>query len=131
LRGCILPMQFSYEKYGNESTYDDGMRVLIGEDGSTAGAFYPDIITEVRDMKWVYCVSIKGESFFAENQVPYELYQKSFYTEEGIWAENAMIMGLALMKDASRPNSYKRVGLTRWVKKSLFSGIVPSLFTFL
>lgn len=42
-----------------------------------------------------------------------------------------MIMGLALMKDTARPNAYQRVGLIRWVKKSLFSGIVPSTFTFL
>ena len=113
LRGCILPLQFRYEQYGNEATYDDGMRALIGEDESTAGAFYPDIITEVRDMKWVYCLSVKGESFFAENQVPYELYQKNFCTEDDILGENVMIMGLALITDTSRPNAYKRVGLMR------------------
>jgi hypothetical protein len=105
-------MQFRYEQYGNESAYDDGIRALIGEDGSSAGAFYPDIMTKVRDMKWVYCLSIKGESFFAENQVPYELYQKNFYTKDEIWGENAMIMGLALMKDASRANAYRRLRLT-------------------
>jgi hypothetical protein len=131
LRGCILPMQFRYEKYGNDFTYDDGMRAVIGEDGSTVGALYPDIITEVRDMKWVYCLSIKGESFFAEDQVPYGLYKRNFHTEDEILGENAMIMGLALMKDTSKSNTYRRVGLIRWMKKSLFSGIAPSLFTFL
>jgi hypothetical protein len=131
LRGCILPMQFRYKQYRNESMYDDGMGTLIGEDGSIAGAFYPDIITEVRDMKWVYCLSIKGESLFAQSQVPYELYQKNLSTDDEVSGENAMIMGLALMKDMTRPNAYQRVGLIRWVKKSFFSSIVPSLFTFL
>ncbi|KAL5331287.1 hypothetical protein ACEPPN_000817 [Leptodophora sp. 'Broadleaf-Isolate-01'] len=74
LRGCILPMQFRYEQYRNESIYDDKMRVLIGDDSSIASAFYPDIITEVRDMKWVHCLSIKGESLFVESHALYELY---------------------------------------------------------
>lgn len=131
LRGCILPMQFRYEQYRNESMCDDGMRVLIGDDGSIAGAFYPDIITEVRDMKWVYCLSIKGESFFAKSQELYKLYQKNLSTDDEFSGENAMIMGLALMKDMTRPNTYQRVGLIRWVKKSLFSGNVPDTFTLL
>ncbi|KAK0112659.1 hypothetical protein ONS95_014398 [Cadophora gregata] len=131
IKGSILPMQFRYEKFGNESMYDDGMRVLIGDDGSTAGAFYPDIITEIRDMEWIHCLSIKGESLFAERSVPYELYQKHFSTEDEVSGESAMIMGLALMKDSTKSNAYQRVGLIRWVKKSLFSGILPSTFTFL
>lgn len=131
LRGCILPMQFRHEQCRNESMHGRGMRALIGEDGSIAGAFYPDIITEARDMKWVYCLSIKGESWFTGGQVPYELYQKSFSTDDEFSGENAMVMGLGLIKDTTRPNAYQRVGLTRWVKKAIFSGIVPSLFTFL
>jgi hypothetical protein len=107
------------------------MRTLIGEDGNTAGAFYLDIITEVRGLKWVYCLSIKGESLWAENQPRYELYQKNFTAEDEICGENAMAMVLALVKDTSRPNEYRRVGLIRWAKKSLFSGILPSLFTLL
>ena len=131
LRGCILPMQFRYEQNRHELMYDDGMRVLIGDDGSIAGAFYPDIITEVRGMKWVHCLSIKGETFFAQSQAPYELYQKNFSTDDEVSGENAMIMGLALLKDTTRANVYQRVGLIRWVKKSLFSGIMPSLLTLL
>jgi len=131
LRGCILPMLFRYEQHGNESMYDDGMRVLIGDDGSIAGAFYPDIITEVRGTKWVHCLSIKGESLFAETKVPNELYQKDFSTEDEFSGENAMIMGLALTKDTTRLNVYQRVGLIRWVKRYLFSGSAASTFTFI
>jgi hypothetical protein len=76
LRGCVLPMQFRYEQYGNESTYEDGIRALIGEDGSSAGAFYPDIMTKVRDMKWVYCLSIKGRVVLRRESGPIRVVSK-------------------------------------------------------
>lgn len=82
-------------------------------------------------MKWIYCLSIKGESFYTEKQLPYKVYQKYFHTEEETRGEDAIIMGLALMKDTGKLNTCTRVGLIRWVKKSSFLGIVPSLFTFL
>merc|ERR1712098_807273 len=94
-------------------------------------SFYPDIITEVRGTKWVHCLSIKGESLFAETKVPNELYQKDFSTEDEFSGENAMIMGLALTKDTTRLNVYQRVGLIRWVKRYLFSGSAASTFTFI
>lgn len=132
MRGCILAMRFRYEKHGiGGYPRDDGMRVLIGEHGCAAGALYPDIISEVRDLEWVYCLSIKGESFYSKTHLPSGLYEKSSYTEEETLGEDAMVMGLALMKDTSKPDTYTRVGLIRWVKKSSFLGIMPSLFTFL
>jgi hypothetical protein len=79
----------------------------------------------------VYCLSIKGESSFSAEHVPYELFPKDFSADDEVSGENAMIMGLALMKDTTRSNTYQRVGLIRCIKKSLFSGVVPSLFTFL
>lgn len=106
------------------------MRALISEDGSNVGAFYPGIITEVPDMEWVYCLSLKRESLLAQSHVPYDLYYKDFSADDELSGDNAMIMGLAFKKDTTRQNAYQRVGLIRWVKKSVFSGIMLSLFTF-
>jgi hypothetical protein len=131
LKGCILPFQFRYEEFGNRSAYGDGMGALTGMDGSIVGAFYPDIISEVRDLKLVYGLSVKGEPWGPATSVPHELYQTNFSTEDEMCGENAMVMGLALTKDPSKENAYRRVGLIRWVKKSLFSAISPSFFTLL
>lgn len=131
LRGCILPFQFRYEQFRDKSSYDKSMRALIAVDGSIAGAFYPDIISEVQDLKLVYGLRVKGEPWSSEITAPYELHQKNFSTEDEMCGENAMIMGLALTRDPSKENSYRRVGLIRWVKQTLFSGIAPSLVTFL
>jgi len=46
-------------------------------------------------------LNIKGELFFAESQVLYELYLKNFFTDAEVSGENAMIVGLALMKDTA------------------------------
>jgi hypothetical protein len=131
LRGCILPMRFNYEQYSSGLTYNDEMRMLVGDDGRDACAFYPDILTEVRDLEWIYCLSIRGESWSSQDQIPYHLYQQNFASEDEFQGVNAMIMGLALTKNTTRANAYQRVGLIRWMKRSLFSSIEPSLVTLL
>jgi hypothetical protein len=38
-------------------------------------------------------------------------------------------MGLALVQDQTKKDTFRWVGLVRWVKKSIFTGVKPSMIT--
>ncbi|KAL1635019.1 hypothetical protein SLS58_010471 [Diplodia intermedia] len=69
----------------------------------------------------VYCLCMKAEPLWAYADAPSEIHGKSFTTEDDFVGEDAMVMGFALVKDEDEENTYRRVGLVRWVKKDAFN----------
>jgi Heterokaryon incompatibility protein (HET) len=97
-------------------------------DDSVAGAIYPDVMNELSSDTQLWCLSVRNEPIWAEVPLPYELYGLQFSERDEIGPEDTMIMGLALLQDLNTVGTFRRVGMIRWVKKSLFSGITPSDF---
>lgn len=98
-------------------------------DGSTAGAMYPDLLEGLSDSTQLWCLSVRPEPFHGDVDVPYELYQRRFCTRQDIGPEDNMTMGLILQQESNVTGTFRRVGLARWVRKSLFSKIEPFDFT--
>jgi hypothetical protein len=104
-------------------------KALETTDDSIAGAIYLDIMNEVSNYTQVWCLSVRPEPFWTAAQTPYDLYRRQFSKREDISPEDAMVMGLALQQDMNTTGTFRRVGMVRWVKKSLFLGITLSDFT--
>lgn len=109
------------EKYRNDSS---GWRAVIGKDGAETGIFYPDIIDEVLDGDQIFCLNVRSEPSNSQISIPHVLYEKGYSELIG-----GMVMGLGLIQDQTNKDTYRRVGLVRWVKKSLFTSIAPSMIT--
>lgn len=132
LRGRMIQLkirrQFSKDSDDLEAS-NKTLKALETTDDSIAGAIYLDIMNEVSNYTQVWCLSVRPEPFRTAIQIPYDLYRRQFSEREDISPEDAMVMGLALQQDMNTARTFRRVGMVRWVKKSLFSGITPSDFT--
>ncbi|KAF2425565.1 HET-domain-containing protein [Tothia fuscella] len=102
---------------------------LEATDGTIVGAIYHDIRDEVVAGAQLWCLSIREELYGSEIHVPHALYQRPFSDPEDLSGDNTLVMGLALRQDINMSGTFKRVGMVRWVKKSLFSQVSPSEFT--
>jgi hypothetical protein len=120
--------QFSKDSDDLEAS-NKTLKALETTDDSIAGAIYLDIMNEGFDYTQVWCLSVRPEPFWTAVQIPYDLYGRQFSESEDIGPEDAMVMGLALQQDMNTAGTFRRVGMVRWVKQSLFSGITPSDFT--
>lgn len=134
VEGCIVPVHVRYECPRDSSwgdCPDNSLRMLLAEDGTVVGAFYPDIIIELQFVKHIFCLSLKSEPLWSVTQIPYGLYGRDFSTIENFGGENAMIMGLGLLPAPKLADTYRRAGLIRWVKKTLFTDVEPTEITLL
>jgi hypothetical protein len=104
-------------------------RVLETIDNSIAGAIYLDVMNELSNYTQVWCLNVRPEPFWTAVQIPYDLYRRQFSKPEDIGPEDALVMGLAMQQEMNTIGRFRRVGMVRWVKESLFSGITPSDFT--
>jgi hypothetical protein len=132
LRGKIAQLkirrQSSKDEENPEVSYET-WEVLETTDGSIAGAIYLDIMNEIPHHTQVWCLSVRPESFWSTVRIPYGLYRRQFFEREDIGPEDAMVMGLAMQEDVNTIGTFRRMGIVRWVKESLFLGITPSDFT--
>ena len=117
--GWIESYNFSYTPSGSECSSE--MRYLRQEDGAISGAFFPDVLTELRGEVRVLCLEVRREPFWSEERRSYRLYHWHCGTEEK-WAQVPMIMRIALLPVSSQRNTYRRVVLVRWIKRDLFIG---------
>jgi hypothetical protein len=86
-------------------------------------------MNELSNYTQVWCLNVRPEPFWSAVQIPYDLYRRQFSKREDIGPEDAMVMGLAMQQEMNTIGTFRRVGMVRWVKESLFSGITPSNFT--
>ncbi|KAF2136675.1 uncharacterized protein K452DRAFT_258728 [Aplosporella prunicola CBS 121167] len=132
VEGCIAPARFSFEAPDGckaPDNPDDGWGWILGRDGSAAGIFYPDISTEMQFLDEIFCVSCRGEPEWPDERlIPSELQELVFK-----WlspdTKHDLVMGLALLPELNSVCTYRRVGLIRWVKRSLFADVQPTRVT--
>ena len=127
LRACVasvdpMPATIKYENSNKD------LWATTTKDGVNAGIFYPDNIDELQDAEEIFYLSVKSEPSHSQTSLPHELYGESFSTPRELIG-NELGMGLALVRDPMSKDVYRRVGLMRWVKKSLLTGIEPSIVT--
>ncbi|KAF2676490.1 HET-domain-containing protein [Lentithecium fluviatile CBS 122367] len=123
MRGNITELEINMQLIKDDFT--ESFRRLIGADGTTVGALYPDIIDDIRFVRSVFVLSIRSEPFCSFVEIPYSLYGgRVSLSEAADWNDHDMRMGLALLQE--RPgNVYRRIGLVRWVVKEVFGGTQP------
>ncbi|KAF2844606.1 HET-domain-containing protein [Plenodomus tracheiphilus IPT5] len=120
MQGNITELQISMQQIEGDSS--ESIRHLVSADGTTVGAFYPDIVDDFRFVRSVYVLSIRSEPFYSSVQMPSSLYGKDVYSSElASWNDHNLRMGLALLQ-ARSGDVYRRVGLVRWLSKEVFDG---------
>lgn len=93
---------------------DDGMRFLCDSNRDVVGAVFPDVLFELQFVEDLFCLSVCTEVEESQKQVPHKL--------SGNYSGQARetVMGLALLQENGPTNVFKRVGMFRWVKKSMY-----------
>ena len=97
---------------------------LRDPDFSVVGALLADVQTEVRPYDEIYCVSVRDEQDGAEVRMPEELDKVNYRQVGDRFERSGMVMGLGLTKIRQEEQGavFRRLGLTRWVRKELFFG---------
>lgn len=123
----LTPVRFDYESIhrqagndGTTSSWMDNLRQLKSEGGDIVGAFFPDIVTEVQFLDHIFCLAVQREAPHSVLQEPGHLRGlTATQTEDS--SSRGLAMGLALVKHSM--DTYRRVGLIRWVELELFSRV--------
>ncbi|KAK0648111.1 heterokaryon incompatibility protein-domain-containing protein [Cercophora newfieldiana] len=131
LRGRVAPAQFRYERVplltgsAHVVGWETGIRLLQSESGNTVGGFFPDIITEVQFVDQIFCLAIQAETFHPVLEEPHDLHNDGHSRAEEDFGSRSLCMGLALVEneEPSGTNTFRRVGLIRWVKSEVFLGV--------
>ena len=96
---------------------------LRDSDCMVVGALFADVQTEVW-LNNIYCVSVRNERDYAVVRIPEELAKEYGGTPGDDSEKFEVVMGLGLTKigDEEDGKVFRRLGLVRWVRKSLFAG---------
>ena len=122
VQGCISEVDISMQPIKDDWT---NILLLTGVDGITVGAFYPDIVNDIRDVQSIVVLSIRSEPYHSAVEIFSVLYGARFsYSEPADWTNLDLRMGLALLP-ARAGEVYRRVGLVRWMLKDVFDGTQP------
>jgi hypothetical protein len=120
MRGNIAELEINMQLIEDDIT--TSLWRLTWADGTTVGAFYPDIVDDFRFVRSVCVLSIRSEPYYSSTQMPSCLYGRDDYlSEPASWSDHDMRMGLALLR-ARSGEVYRRVGLVRWLRKEVFDG---------
>lgn len=131
IRGRISWIDFRYAPPMNDATnipWENGMRLLMSDEGTAAGVCFPDVLTEMQFETRIACLEIQKELYESELSPPFELYQKDWSSQEE-WQDADLVMGLALRPVKGRKDVYQRRGLVRWLQRKVFSNVKPSELT--
>ncbi|KAL8738938.1 MAG: hypothetical protein Q9181_000350 [Wetmoreana brouardii] len=107
-----------------ESTYT----CLHDHEGSAVWALLADDQAEVQPNQKIYCISVRDEQYWAQIEWPKDLYSRRRQRtreDEEEWV-GSMVMGLGLTAVEAEEKKFRRLGLVRWMKKTLFEGIGTS-----
>ncbi|KAL3426417.1 heterokaryon incompatibility protein [Phlyctema vagabunda] len=106
-----------------EHDYSRGVKAVLAKDSRTVGLLYPDAVEELQYSGRLFCLHIRGESHATQVAQPSGLYPS------GDVRASDLVMGLILEEDLEEANCYRRIGLARWVKRSLFRDCPSSSVT--
>lgn len=124
LSGALLAVIDSDPQFRTfEHDFSSGRKAVLTKDGATVGIHYPDAPDEIPYAGKLFCLSIRREPHSSQISRPSELYKG-----EEVGASE-LVMGLVLEKDLEIEDRYRRVGLARWVKRSLFEDSHSSSIT--
>ena len=106
-----------------ERTAHDNWTAVLNTLGERIGALYPDDVAEVKQGQRIYCLEVRREVYGSKVSMPDHIYGQYFRTH----SEDTPMpyIGLALTQDDEDAGIYRRLGLVRWVKESMFSGLEP------
>lgn len=96
-------------------------RRLHNGDGDVIGFFYPDIMFELQFLREVVCLGVCDE-VDASKDLPEEIQTN----ELGEFRERLMGLALLPVPESTGTGVFRRVGLTRWMKKSAFENVALS-----
>lgn len=113
LRGRVLQVRLKLQDEEEEEVHQ--WNVLGTSDGSISGAFFPDVAGELHADTPAWCIAVRPESEQSYIPIPYSI-------SENFGPDAALIMGLALQRDDEKVDTFRRVGLIRWMKRSAFDG---------
>jgi hypothetical protein len=114
VQGCIRPATVSLANVVGEQL------LLQLSNGTKAGILCPDSVAEVAKLQTICCLRVRDEIHHSRVEVPYGLYDHLCEERETL---QQMIMGLALVRVLGHADTYQRIGLIRFMKKSFFDGI--------
>ena len=101
-----------------EHVYPRRRKAVLTVDSVAVGIHYPDAPDSIQAGSRLCCLSIRREPYAPQFDRPSEIY-------EGEEVETSeLVMGLVLEGVESR-DGFKRIGLARWVKRSLFADSTP------
>ena len=113
VRGSLAELEI-----GLQLTKDKGSNTLhrlLGKDGETVGALYPDFPEDLKELNTVYVLSIELELYRGFIPCPIQLDRESRALSR---------IGLALLRDESE-HAYRRVGLACWLLEKVFEATTP------
>ena len=93
-----------------------GHQDFLTRDGATVGLLYPDLDGMTLDVEELFCLRVKEERSWSHGHKPWDLYKGADIRP------NELVICLVLRKKSGSQDTYIRVGLARWVRKSLFEG---------
>ncbi|KAL8881084.1 MAG: hypothetical protein Q9198_001640 [Flavoplaca austrocitrina] len=98
-------------------------------DGDVVGALLADVQSEVEPYDEIYCVSVRKEREDSLVEVPKDLDRVNYGQVGDPFERYGLVMGLGLFRTGFEHDGmmvYKRLGLIRWVREELFTGLRPS-----
>jgi hypothetical protein len=119
IRGKLLQVSIK-PQHGN----DNGIESWVIFDlckGCKSGVFFPDVAGEHSTETHMWCIGVRSEPKDSHVQMPYAI-------SESLGSGDALVMGLALQRDATNVDTVRRIGLVRWMKRSAFAGVGLSEF---
>lgn len=128
--GRVLPLRLEEVTKAGKLPFAGGSISLIDTDDKAVGAFFSDIPLEVRSENAIMCLEVRGEPYWSEMVLPEHLkVSESQLSTEEEFDKRPMIMGLGLITIAEGTGVYRRLGIVRWVVKSLFDDVGVSEIT--
>lgn len=98
--------------------HHSGPKAALTKDGTTVGILYPDIKDEILSIKRLFCLSVRGVLYESQIRRSSDLYPRE---------EDMDQLNMGLLLEEKFGGDYRRIGLARWVKKSIFDGSKPCL----
>lgn len=120
LTGRLKAAAFSSAVLHNEECdYEEHSKELWGPSGEIVGIIFVDVLSDLQDREEVFCLNVRKDDPRSDAHPP-EKYRETCMNGQQTGFLHDMVMGLALVKRADRANTYRRVGLVRWMKAPWF-----------
>jgi len=146
--GCLKQAVLQdYEHWRDNKFYGGGWRKISDQAGNPVGCIAPDVFPQPDFETAIFCLAVATTRNSFRDAVPVALYgnskrkaneEKLGGKEEEVKSRESVmvnpediieVIGLALAKVDNRSNTYRRVGLVRWMRQSWFKDVAPTELT--